>query len=592
MKGLVCMVVVKHDLLPKQKIRGNNLLVEVDIYELATELYDELSAIDLIERLKNIPQLGVIKVPKRMKKSRYDYTILQLYFHQLIRKKLKTKLRLTYNNLVRPCEFLDEFNIQPKNLKPTIGDLLQILTIVYNIGHFYNTFTASRAAIMISNNDFAFRDKMLKSSRNLRYQAAAEALLENRNYHRLHLLNSLLVLERCDQSKQSVLLAQELILAYLNENDLSSDSKLRYVFKIFRSVRNVSYMAYDLQIANTPFTIDLCNEAAITVLFEELLSAYNDQLPATRLITSIGKLLDDTVYNECSNAICYYLISQNISKSLYKEKDWTQKDYYSDFWLNKNSFLNTSYSHRRDYSSDAILKLTFTSEDKEIAQSLLEELTRANNIRVGSYNRQHGEQTILVAIKNKCTNKVNAAFRVLKTSIKHIRRVSVQSSSDPRYLLASKFFLYYFFNERPVVIRATVDNDICVLCTRGRKQRTSEIDNLLRKMQGNIYERHEVEFMKGILSKDGFNDTSITFPASIIALQKDSQDISLCEFDGLIIHPMRKNDQIILLEAKNTSNNPSFAKKCLSDKLDKLNIDYNKNEIKTIAYDALLKFSL
>ncbi|NLM79430.1 MAG: hypothetical protein GX173_15355 [Ruminococcaceae bacterium] len=76
------MVVVKHDLLPKQKIRGNNLLVEVDIYELATELYDELSAIDLIERLKNIPQLGVIKVPKRMKKSRYDYTILQLYFHR------------------------------------------------------------------------------------------------------------------------------------------------------------------------------------------------------------------------------------------------------------------------------------------------------------------------------------------------------------------------------------------------------------------------------------------------------------------------------------------------------------------------------
>lgn len=584
--------IIEHDLLPKQKPRKTNLKVKVDLYTYATELFDELSLIGIVQRLKDTPQLGVIKVPKKLMKSRFDYTVLQLYFHQLIKKKLQPKLELTYNNPVKSKEFRDNMFYLSAEENPTVGDMLQVLTIAYNLGHFYNTFTASRAVVMLAEENADFRNKLINSSINHRFQEAAEFLLSEQNYQRLHLLNSLLVLERCNQNKQSVILAQELIFAYLNEDKLIEKSKLHYIFNVFRSVRNVSYIAYDLQIANMPLTIDLCNEDSILVLFNELLSVYNDQLPANRLIASIGKMLDDTVYNENSNAICYYRISRKIANDMNRDNNMKFKEYYSDFWLCQHSIFNKHHSQSRDYSSDAILKLTFPVEDRKLSQELLIELERINNSRVGYYDRNSGERTILVSIKKKCKNKALTAFRVLKETIRYLRKISSPSNADIRYLLASKFFLYYLFDENPIVIKETIDTDVCVLCTRGKKSRTSEINFLLSKRNGNIDERHEVEFMLECLTQDNINDTSITIPASILIFQKDLPGKKLCEFDGMVIHPMRKTEQILLLEAKNTGRNPSYAKKCLSEKLDKLNFKYSKNGIETHGHDALLKVSI
>ena len=39
------------------------------------------------------------------------------------------------------------------------------------------------------------------------------------------------------------------------KKNLPEDSKLRYAFDVFRKVRALSYMAYDLQIANIPIMI-------------------------------------------------------------------------------------------------------------------------------------------------------------------------------------------------------------------------------------------------------------------------------------------------------------------------------------------------
>ena len=135
---------ITHDLLPKQRSRKHNLKVEIDIYPYATELYEELEHIGIINRVKEIPQLGVIKVAKRLAKTRYDYIMLQLYLHQMIKNHLQGHLRWTYNNYVAAKEFRKDYKYIKKD-KPSIGDILQLLTIVYNIGHFYNTFTASRA---------------------------------------------------------------------------------------------------------------------------------------------------------------------------------------------------------------------------------------------------------------------------------------------------------------------------------------------------------------------------------------------------------------------------------------------------------------
>ncbi|WIV13606.1 hypothetical protein [Proteiniborus sp. MB09-C3] len=586
------MSIIEHNLLPKQKSRKSNLKVKVDLYAYATELYNELYSLGIIDRISSIPQLGVIKVQKSLKKSRYDYTILQLYFHQLIKKELQPTLKYTYNNPVKAKEFGENINCLAKNERLTVGDILQILSLVYSIGHFYNTFTASRAIVMLANEDNAFYKKLVNNSQTERFQNTVKKIITERNYQRFHLLNSLLVLERCNQNKISVLLAQEILYAYINKDTIPIDSKLHYVFEIFRNVRSVSYIAYDLQIANTPFTIDLWNDDAILLLFRELLSNYNDQQPAHYLINSISKLLDDSVYNENSSAICYYIISRKMVSSLKSNRDLYKMDYYMDLWCNTESILNIQYRQSRDYSNEAILKLTFDAIDKQLSQELLDELEHTNHVRIGYYDRHSGERTVLVSIKKTCTNKPIVALRILKSVINIIKNVSVHQSSDVRYLLASKFFIFYLFLENSIVIEPTIDKDICVLCTRGRNSRITEIKKLLEAGGGTEDEQHEVNFLVNCLEMDKKNDTTITIPASILVYRQDSPGKKLCEFDGMIIHPNRKSSQVILMEAKNTSTTPSYGKKCLCEKLDKIGYVYNKDSIEIKDYDAHLSLSV
>lgn len=585
---------IRYDLLPKIKTRKHNLRVVIDLYPYAAELYDELDNIGIIDRVKDIPQLGVIKVKKKLAKTRFDYIMLQLYLHKLIKNHLQGDLRYTYNNCVNSQEFRDDYVYIGERIRPSMGDILQLLTIVYNVGHFYNTFTASRAITMLSVEDAAFREMVINACADERYQRAAKTILESKSYRRLHLLNSILILEHCNKSKQAVSVALEIIYSYINEHLLSKESKLRYAFTIFRNIRTVSYMAYDLQIAETPLTIDLCNEKAMLLLLKELLSEYNNNQSSNHLVSSITKLLDDTVYNENSNAICYYKISRKMISMITKTTDYSDINYYDDLFINKISILNQKHTHKRDYVQSKILKLTFNVEQRRISEKLFSELESINNTRVGYYDRYSGEQTLLVSIKTSCKSETKryVAYRTLKCIIKYLRKIPNISPCDSRFLLVVKFFLFYLFDENPVVIKPTISRDVCVVCTRGKNTRIQALQALLQSSIGNIDENHEVEFLLSQIKDDAVNDTSITIPASILVYHKNAVSRKLSEFDGMIIHPMRKDNQIIFLEAKNRDRHPSFGKRCLKEKFDKLSIDYLEDDIQIVDYDAYWKFTL
>ena len=80
------MTIITHDLLPKQKTRKHNMKVKIELYAYATELWDELEDSGFISRVKEIPQLGVIKVVKKLAKSRYDYIMFpERYFKVVLR---------------------------------------------------------------------------------------------------------------------------------------------------------------------------------------------------------------------------------------------------------------------------------------------------------------------------------------------------------------------------------------------------------------------------------------------------------------------------------------------------------------------------
>lgn len=584
---------IVYDLLPKQKTRKHNLKVQIDYYPYATELCEELDKIGIMDRIKEIPQLGVIRVQKKLSKTRYDYIMLQLYLHQLIKNNLQGDLRLTYNNYINANEFRDDYKYIDKRNKPSIGDILQLLTIVYNIGHFYNTFTSSRAVVILASEDIKFFNMIINASESERFKNAAKKILNDKNYQRLHLLNSILILEKCDQTKRSISLALEILYSYINEELLLDESKLKYAFSIFRSVRTVSYAAYDLQISETPITIDLCNEKAMVLLLKELLSEYNNTQPSKNMIKSITKLLDDTVYNENSNAICYYKISRKMVSLINKDSGCYTKKYF-DYIVDKDSILNRTYIQKRDYVQSNILKLTFTRDEKSLSERLLSELEKTNNTRVGYYDRNSGYRTILVSIKNSCdsSQKRYASFKTMQYTINILRRIEHISVTDTRFLLCVKFFLFYLFDENPVVIKPTIDKDKCVICTRGKNTRVNEVKLLLNNSIGNQDQNHEVEFLLSQIINDIKNDTTVTIPASILVYQKNAVGRKLCEFDGMIIHPMRNSNQVVFLEAKNKSRQPSTGKNCLKEKFDNFTFEYLDKDIEIIDCDACWKYTL
>ena len=438
-------MLITHDLLPNQKQMKNGFSVTVDLFPLCTKLYEELEKFNAINRLKEVRQLGMIPVKKKFSRSRYDYVLLQLYLHQIIKKNPKNKLKYSYNNDINNNDLWSVCKIKGSDNEKicSIAEAIQILAFVYNIGHFENTFVSSCAVMMMASENKSFAEYITHSSEDESYQKTVTSLINSKNYHRIHLLNSFLLLERCDSGNRSVQIAKALLMAYLNPSELPEDSKLHPCFELFRKVRTVSYITYDLQIAGIPFIIDLRDKKAMLAFLDEYVSLYNDNSYANVLIASMTKLLGDYVYNEPFGTIHRFQVSKHMMRALCKEENWG--DYCSDMLLSPESVLNSKYSITAK-CDDQYLKLTFSEEERHIAEQLFLSWDRSNHTLAGYYHRFNGSITLLISIKPSCKEKATVAFHILKMTVSFMIQMGL-NKADSRYISLVKYFLYYYFNE-------------------------------------------------------------------------------------------------------------------------------------------------
>lgn len=104
-------------------------------------------------------------------------------------------------------------------------------------------------------------------------------------------------------------------------------------------------------------------------------------------------------------------------------------------------------------------------------------------------------------------------------------------------------------------------------------------------------QRHEVEHLKYCLTLNETNNTALLIPGSIVVYNPKNPDRMICEFDGLIIYPTEKEEQILFLEAKNM-NEAGKATKCLCRKLNQLKLPYDRNQIQAHGQDVYLYKSI
>lgn len=62
------------------------------------------------------------------------------------------------------------------------------------------------------------------------------------------------------------------------------------------------------------------------------------------------------------------------------------------------------------------------------------------------------------------------ALKVLRIVVRYLRKIQNIKQNDDRYLLCTKFFLFYSCSEHQVVIKPTVDPNACVICTREKNR--------------------------------------------------------------------------------------------------------------------------
>lgn len=127
------------------------------------------------------------------------------------------------------------------------------------------------------------------------------------------------------------------------------------------------------------------------------------------------------------------------------------------------------------------------------------------------------------------------------------------------------------------------------MCLRGKRARINELQRLL-KGDGSD-EEHEIEAMINYLETDDKNDTGLLVASSTIVKTED-QKHEIAEFDGIVIYPNRKQEQIVLLEAKNVENKAAGARNQIKKKLNKLGIAYNPETIIRFNKDAYIKMTI
>lgn len=569
---------ITEDIFKRQDKAKRHKPIEFDLYRLSEELFNEFDRIGMINRLKLVPQLGSIAVNHYLLKNRYDYVLLQIWLHKKAHDLVNETLEFSYASTMHKEDFSPIYTFPPDYRNTTIEEFLQTFTLVYNVGHCSNTFTSSRAMIYALKQSRVTYCAFESQFKDTRASNLLNAIIEKEDYHHFHLVNSILVLEQCNDALFSVQIAKELIFAYLGINDCSK--KMHYVFNLFRRMRNLAITTFDLQLDHTPFRIRVTNDNSLKHFLKEYLARYNDNRKAIQIVNSLTKLLSTFIYDEEKRVIKSFYIAKGIGRKII---DHGVDDYYNQLFLNVGSPINKKTSSSLRIDSNC-LKLTFDINEYSIAINLLEKLDHMNHVRAAIYNRHDGHSTLVVSVNKDQQLNISLQLRILKTVVSSLRKIDNIQTCDIRYLIVAKYFLSHFLSNRIIRINPTGDNnDVCAYCLKGFVNKRNTLDQHVKKYSDHG-EKHEVENMRSCLQEDTKKDVSILIPASIIVFDANGAKTDV-EFDGFIIHPYRKTQQVVFLEAK-VSREAGHAESELKQKLVKLGFSVPSDSIIRSGNDA------
>jgi hypothetical protein len=217
-------------------------LLKIEIYPYTKKAMDIMNNAGSIDVLKKNPQLGVIRnAYEGAHHTRLEYVVIQLY---IISKLSESKL-----------EGLSNSNRLIGNHNISGADILQLWSILLNIGHLYATFSNERGLLNLVKKDKKVRNCIMRGiSYNMEIKQHYNNIIENDDVYRFHEILSYFFLNKLKRKyKDSINLLISVIGLYMFNNS----DKIIKLKGYFKKIRQRAFLFLDTNYGPVPVTYEL-----------------------------------------------------------------------------------------------------------------------------------------------------------------------------------------------------------------------------------------------------------------------------------------------------------------------------------------------
>lgn len=591
--------------------------IEVELYDYAQKYLEFMEDINVIDRLANTDQLGALtNVHHGAHYTRYEYVLLQWYLIY------KVKENLEDTGFGSEKDDFGEVN-QLEN-PPTVAEILQSLSLLANMGHFPDTFAASKLWLhLLNNNELKVRtgfrrglkanlqnDELKKDLSNL-----LDSIIDSFDIHNIHVLNAIFLLRRYrarSNRRELIDLGVRALVDYLKykSGKETFEANFKEHWQKYTKIRKLSYLFLDSSYTPIPFKMDL--HTIITNL-EQIIGNSTD-LAGTlnEMIQGINSLLQHSLYLSGKSIITSTKRSRELEKSFYET---SQKEDFSQISTIKK-LIGAEKQDEEDDEEDNEIRVF---EQSERSHSI-EGLQSSSTIFVLSYQGSEyikearyydlfkwekkiqekcGKQTCNVSVhknpdgtilkialeldnevdfihqRNSLLNFTSYLIGLDEELTDAIPGTPEQSIRENNTILVEQILNLVFQRKFSFKLSSPSTVTIPIFYGQGSTKISNQVSEYLDTLGRELeeHEEHEMSMMKEYLKELDYEGYVIAFGGrtDIWEYTSTSQD---GEFDGVIVLPNREN-YLTILEAKDTPHGWTDAKNQLEGSLENFGDDFD-----------------
>jgi len=537
--------------------------VTVKLSPCAKKCYEILEEEGYIRGMMEIDQLGVIRnVYGGAHHSRWEYVMVQLSLIELLKKSEGAK-GLGLSSDVKKIY----------NKSPIGADVLQTWVLLFNSGHLPGTFATERAILRCCKKYEELRKTIYNGlPHENKIRRDFEKICDEENIYAFHRILTCFFLERYKNNSRNsryIDTFQKIIRGYIEP---SNQKNLK---KIFRRVRQLSYIFLDSQYAPCPFSLNLSNlyiniSDYVNDLFKEDNSLIN------RTLNSLEDLLSMDVYLSAASIRELGAHARKIEDNLEgKREELGDAKAFFDY-LKSKSFPPDIIEWRDSLNLYFLLDIsrypqlleTFNENSREFERNWTK---RAKNsclltFQPGS-NQKHLAFTLSFLPESQIQKNMKIIGEFLSDTIKLNFKIKEQIKNTNSYdkewidnifqrpyqeLITS--ILKYITNQKIfVTFKNTNRQERYILPTENVKLALEEIEREIEKIDDDS-RKHELETLKNALqdlseeSPHNSKGSNIILSLSRMLVSNDERE--LAEFDGFGFDFVEDKLKILLVEGK------------------------------------------